>query len=63
LLLPQLEQCPPPHPEQLDPELVIDLPSVAAKKTDKARVVWSLWHDLHKIGLSASFMDRKVSNW
>jgi hypothetical protein len=60
-LLPQLEHCPPPHPAQPEPLFVIDLPSVAAKKTDNARAVWVLWQVRHWMGLSASFIERKAS--
>jgi hypothetical protein len=46
----------------LEAELVMDFPSDAAKNTDNARVVWSLWQVRHKIGLSASFIERSASN-
>jgi hypothetical protein len=57
----QDEQEPPAHPEQppLLPAMICD--PLWAKNTEIALCVWLLWHDLHGMGVSASFIDRSIS--
>lgn len=61
-LIPQVEQEAAAHEPQLDALWVTTRPSEWAKNTEIFRDVFSPWHWVQAIGLSALLIERKASN-